>query len=111
MPALIATLAGAQEIPGGWAAACPLCGSELGLYQTIHGWLALCDGYCTSAEVLDHLRSELIPRHRHATRMWIALRLALTPDAWAGLILGLPVQPAAIDQDELQRLRKAGLWQ
>jgi hypothetical protein len=109
-PAITAALSDVRACHGGWAAACPLCGADLHLCQPSGQWLALCDGYCTSAEVLAHLRAA--PSERAAgVRAWLALRLALTPDAWAGLLLGLPVQPAAIDQEELRRLRRAGLWQ
>lgn len=38
-----------------------------------------------------------------ATRAWLALRLATTPDAWGGLMLQLPVAATALDADELAR--------
>lgn len=102
----------------GWLSQCPVWGCNNWLHiQPVDGhWHLECpvelevpvhthDDVCAYLG-LDDVRVD----RRPGVRAWLALRLARTPDAWAGLILGLPVQPEAIDQLELARQRKARLW-
>jgi hypothetical protein len=96
----------------GWIAQCPVFGCANLLHiEPVDGWWTLeCDDHdqhAMSAYLqLDDLRVDKRP----GVRAWLCLRLALTPDAWAGLILGRNVNPAAIDQHELRAQRRSGLW-
>ena len=40
-------------------------------------------------------------------RVWLCLRLATTPDTWAGLMTGQQVAPTSIDQAEHARQQRA----
>lgn len=112
-PAFLQALDHVHPTETGWLAACPHfgCGNLLLIDPDEGHWLFYCDGGHTHDEIVQYLDlHDLRVDTRASVRAWLALRLAKTPDAWAGLILGLPVQPEAIDQLELARQRKARLW-
>ena len=99
------------ECCAGWLARCPVFGCLEWVHVTAGQdgqWQLECR---THDEVVSYLQCDTRMDTRTPIRAWLALRLARTPDAWAGLMLGLPVQAAAIDQHELARLRRARLWQ
>jgi hypothetical protein len=111
-PAFLRALDHALPAEDGWVAQCPVFGCpDLLVISPDNGhWRFNCDGQHTHDDIVDYLHADTRTDTRSPVRAWVALRLALTPDAWAGLILGLPVQPQAIDQLEHRRLRRAGLW-
>jgi len=96
----------------GYLSRCPYWGCHrMLLIDAVEGeWRFTCQDH-THGQIAAYLELEdLRVDSRPATRVWLALMLATTPDTWAGLILGLPVQTTGIDPDELERQRKAGLW-
>lgn len=110
-PALLRGLDHVMPTDTGWVAQCPVFGCDELLEITPHDghWQLGCAVHMHQ-EVADYLQCDTRIDTRTPIRAWLALRLAQTPDAWAGLMLGLPVQPAVIDQLELRRQRKARLW-
>lgn len=112
-PAFLRGLDHVHPTDNGWLAQCCVWGCDqlLQIAPVDGHWLFTCHGEHTHEEIVAYLAlHDLRVDPRPAIRAWLALRLAKTPDAWAGLILGLPVQPQAIDQLELARQRKARLW-
>ena len=99
---------------GTFVADCPICRDLLLVRPDADGyrWRIVCDGGCEHEEIVRWLRITDLRTEAAAAwgaRAWVALMLATTPDIWAGLLLGEPVNEAALDQAYLARFRKAGI--
>ncbi len=95
---------------GTYVAECSSC-RDLLLVEPVDGWWHFnCDGGCTHEEIVRWLAiDDLRVTSAQGDRMWICMMLATTPDVWAGLLLGEPVNEDALDPECLQRFRKAGI--
>jgi hypothetical protein len=110
-PAFLAQLEHVHTTDNGYTAQCPVfgCLELMRIDQDGPDWTFDCPSHYHE-HVVEHLQCDTRVDKRPAIRAWLCLRLALTPDAWAGLMLGRAVAPNAIDHDELREQRKSGLW-
>ena len=124
MAASTAAAAGTQQRPlflqaldnvedpgdGTYIADCPICRDLLLLDPDGHDWQLTCDGGCTHEELVNWLQlDDLRVDPAWGDRAWICLMLATTPDTWAALLLGEPVNQAALDPAWLARFRTGGI--
>jgi hypothetical protein len=110
-PAFLAQLNHVHQTDDGYTAQCPVfgCHEKLRIEPDGWDWTFDCPEHPHHA-VVSYLLCDTRVDKRPAIRAWLCLRLALTPDAWGGLMLGRNVNPAAIDQQELTSQRRSGMW-
>lgn len=93
-----------------YTAKCPTCPEGTLTVAAAGNWTLRCSDGCTHDDLvrwlsLDDLRAD---RATH-DRAWVALMLAPTPEIWAALLEGDPVDPAALDQLWLRRFKRLGI--
>jgi hypothetical protein len=110
-PAFLTQLDHVHQTDDGYIAQCPCwgCLEWVRIEPDMYDWTFACPVH-ENHDVVSYLLCGTRVDKRPQTRAWLCLRLALTPDAWGGLMLGRRVAPSAIDEVELARQKRGQLW-